>query len=232
MAKKTLLCTMLISLTIITGLSSGIVNGSAHSPRYIDLKYYAGEGEAEGVLSAYFTHGVSDNTSHYVYRVIVEFYELPEALLEEIQSDDPENPYILRARDEADQEAENAKFGYYAIRKADVFEGHNAKQARADWLASHNGTVKFVYNYTNQPEHQVFHHNYTMYAPEWTLIAVTALCIDGGFFTKTHISGHPWYDIEHHISEAFVPTIVCSIIVMTPLAILRKFGKKEEEVTY
>jgi hypothetical protein len=229
MAKKTITCTMLISLTIIVGLSSGIMTVSAHSPRYIDLNYYA----EEEVLSAYFTHGVSDSDSHYVFRVIVEFYELDEALLEAITSDDPENPYILKARDEADQEAENEKFGYYAIQQTDVFtEGHTIKLAKAHWLASHNSTIAATYNYTSQEEHQIFHHNYTLDIPEWTLIAVTALCSNGGFYTKTLISGHPWYDIEHHITEAIVPTIICSIIVMTPLAIFRIFGEKKKEVTH
>ena len=216
MTKKTIFCTMLISLTIIFGFISGIVNVSAHSPTYIDLKYY----DQDEVLSVYITHGVSDFDYHYVDTVVIEFFELPESLIEHFTSDE----HILVARDKADQEAEVKKFGMYAIEQADVFDEHP--------LYTLNGSVQFVYNYTSQETHQVFHHNYTLVAPEWTLIVVTALCNLEGLYTQTLISGHPWYDIEHAITEAIPPTIILSIIVMTPLALWRIFGKKKEEVTH
>lgn len=214
MTKKILLCTMLISLTIIMSFSSGIVNVSAHSPTYIDLKYY----EIEETLSVYITHGVSDSDYHYVETVVIEFFELPEALLEEFLTNED---YKLVARDEADQEAEEKKFGKYKIEQADVFDEHP--------LITLNLTAQFVHDYTSQNTHQVFHYNYTLVAPEWTLIVVSALCNREGLYVKTLISGHPWYDIEHHITEAIQPTIIWSVIVMTPLALWRIFGKKEEE---
>ncbi|TFH30727.1 MAG: hypothetical protein E4G98_01495 [Promethearchaeota archaeon] len=65
--------------------------------------------------------------------------------------------------------------------------------------------------------------------PEWTLLIVTAYCHLGGSFTSAVLVGHPWYDIEHSMLEAVVPTIACAIVVMMPLALWRIFGKKQKK---
>ncbi len=211
---KNLKWALLISLTIITSFTVGSINASAHDPRFIDLKYYA----EDQILSVYITHGVSDSEYHYTERVTVEFYELPEWLIENFTT----NPdYLLIARDENDQEGEEYRFGIYKIEEADVFDAVN--------VSTLNSTLMLDNHYTSQEEDLINHFNYTIECPEWTLIVVTAFCSLGGSYTHSLISGHPWYDIEHHISEAILPTVVLSIIVMTPLAIIRIFGKKEKE---
>ncbi len=198
--------TLLISLTIIVSFSIGSINASAHDPRYIDLKYY----DEEHLLSVYVTHGVSDSEYHYVAKITVEYYELPEWLINEFLTNEK---YILVAIDPADQPAEEAIFGKYAIQEADVFDVVDDNTL--------NKTLIIEDNHTNQVEDLINHYTYDLDIPEWTLIVITAFCSLGGAFTHSLISGHPWYDIEHHISEAILPTIVCAIIVMIPLVILR-----------
>jgi len=169
-------------------------------------------------VSVYITHGVSDSEYHFVERITVEFYELPEWLIEEWTT----NPdYLLIARDENDQAGEENRFGIYKIQEADVFDAVDVNTL--------NKTLMIDDNHTNQTEDLINHYVYELEIPEWTLIVVTAFCSLEGAYTYSLISGHPWYDIEHHISEAILPTIVLSIIVLTPLAILRIFGKKEKK---
>ena len=207
---------LLISLTIIASFTVGSINASAHDPRYIDLKYY----DQEKILSVYITHGVSDSEYHYISRVIVELYELPESLIEEFTT----NPdYLLKS---ADQVTENEKFGLYWIEEADVFDVVD--------LNTLNSTLEIDEQYDHQIEDQINHYNYTIQSdcPEWTLLVVTAFCIMGGSYSHSVIAGHPWYDIEHHMIEAVLPTIACAIIVMAPLALWRIFGKKPKEVIH
>jgi len=205
---------LLISLTIIVSFTIGSINASAHDPRYIDFKYY----DEEQLLSVYVTHGVSDSEYHYVVKITVEYYELPEWLINEFLTNEA---YKLVAIDKADQEAEEAIYGEYAIQEADVFDAVDVNTL--------NKTLIIEDNHTNQAEDLINHYTYDLDIPEWTLIVVTAFCSLGGDYTHSLISGHPWYDIEHHISEAILPTIVLTIIVMIPLAILRIFGKKNKE---
>jgi hypothetical protein len=203
---------LFISLTIIASFTFGSIYASAHDPRYLDLKYY----EDENTLSVYVTHGVSDRTYHYINRVTVEIYELPASLIEDFETDPK---WILVS---ADQRLENEKFGPYWIEKGDVFDEVD--------LSVLNRTLEIDEQYDEQLEDQINHYNYTMDYPEWTLMVVTAFCNIGGSFNNSFMVGHPWYDVEHHISEAIVPTIVCAIVIMSPLALWRIFGKKPEEV--
>ena len=202
---------LLISFIILAGISSSSINASAHDPRFIDIKYY----EDDQVLSVYVTHGVSDSEYHYTERITIEFYELPESLIKNFTT----NPDYLLVSDKP--ELEEKKFGKYAIQEADVFDAVD--------LNTLNSTLMIDEHYTSQKEDLINHYNYTLECPEWTLIVVTAYCSLGGSYTHSLISGHPWYDIEHSMIEAVVPTLVCSVIVMTPLALWRIFGKKKEE---
>jgi len=184
------------------------MNASAHDPRYIDLKYY----EEDQILSVYIDHGVSNSSYHYINRVTIEFYELPQSLVDSFISDPDRR---------IESEGDIHRFGEYKIQEADVFDHVDLK--------SMNGTLMMDVSYTSQPEDLIIHYNYSIECPEWTLILVTAYCNLGGSFTQTLISGHPWYDPEHSMIEAVVPTLVCSVVVMTPLALWRIFGKKKEE---
>ena len=217
---KNLKWALLISLTIITSFTVGSIFASAHDPRYIDIKYYPNADTPElSELSIYITHGVSDSDYHFTERVLVEFYELPEWLIEEWTT----NPdYELIARDENDQAGEENRFGIYKIEEADLYGRDDID------VTALNHTLVINDLHTNQDEDLINHYVYEMDIPEWTLIVVTALCSLGGSYTYSLISGHPWYDIEHHITEAIPPTIMLSIIVLTPLVILRIFGKKEK----
>jgi len=208
---KNLKWVLLISLAFIVSFAFGTINASAHDPRFIDIKYY----EDDQVLSVYVTHGVSDSEHHYTERITIEFYELPESLIENFTT----NPDYLLVSD--DQEKEEEKFGKYAIQEADVFDVID--------LNTLNSTLMINETYTSQKEDLINHYNYTLECPEWTLIVVTAYCSLEGSYTYSLISGHPWYDIEHSMIEAVVPTLVCTIIVMTPLALWRIFGKKKKE---
>ena len=202
---------LLISFIILAGIGSSSINASAHDPRFIDIKYY----EDDQVLSVYVTHGVSDSEYHYTERITIEFYELPESLIENFTT----NPDYLLVSD--DQELEEEKFGKYAIQEADVFDVVD--------LNTLNKTLMWDENFTSQQEDLINHYNFTLECPEWTLIVVTAYCSLEGSYTHSLISGHPWYDIEHSMIEAVVPTLVCTVIVMAPLALWRIFGKKKEE---
>ena len=201
---------LLISLTIIVSFTVGSINASAHDPRFIDIKYY----EDEQVLSVYVTHGVSDSEYHYTERITIEFYELPESLIEVFTT----NPDYLLVSDK--QELEEKKFGKYAIQEADVFDVVD--------LNTLNKTLMWDENFTSQQEDLINHYNFTLECPERTLIVVTAYCSLEGSYTHSLISGHPWYDIEHSMIEAVVPTLVCTVI----LALWRIFGKKKEEVKH
>ncbi|MHA1702079.1 MAG: hypothetical protein ACTSWK_07425 [Promethearchaeota archaeon] len=205
---------LFISLIFLVGFTTGSINASAHDPRFIDMKYYP----QDQILSVYIIHGVSDSEYHYIEKVTIEFIELPESLIENFTTD-PD--YLLEADSSADQEAEEGLFGKYWIREADVFDAVD--------VSTLNRTLMIEEHYTNQTNDLVSHFNYTIEAPEWTLIVVTAVCSLGGSYTYSLISGHPWYDNEHHIIDMVVPTIVCSIIVMIPLALWRIFGKKKKE---
>ena len=208
---KNLKWALLISLALIVSFAFGSINASAHDPRFIDIKYY----EDDQVLSVYVTHGVSDSEYHYTERITIEFYELPESLIENFTT----NPdYLLVSND---QEEEEAKFGKYAIQEADVFDVID--------LSELNSTLMIDEHYTSQEEDLINHYNFTLECPEWILIVVTAYCSLEGSYTHSLISGHPWYDIEHSMIEAVVPTLVCTVVVMTPLALWRIFGKKKEE---
>ena len=82
---KNLKWVLLISLTIITSFTVGSINASAHDPRYIDIKYYPNTDTPElSELSVYITHGVSDSDYHYTERILIEFYELPESIKQEL----------------------------------------------------------------------------------------------------------------------------------------------------
>ena len=199
---------LLIFMIISISFTYGTMNASAHDPRYIDLKYY----EEDQILSVYIDHGVSNSSYHYINRVTIEFYELPQSLVDSFISDPDRR---------IESEGDIHRFGEYKIREADVFDHVNLK--------SMNGTLMMDVSYTSQPEDLIIHYNYSIECPEWTLILVTAYCNLGGSFTQTLISGHPWYDPEHSMIEAVVPTLVCSVVVMTPLALWRIFGKKKEE---
>ena len=166
---------LLISLTIFTSFTFGSINASAHDPRFIDMKYY----EEDQILSVYIVHGVSDSEYHYVGRVIIEFLELPESLIEEFTT----NPdYKLVADSKGDQEAEEELFGPLAITEADVFDVVD--------LSTLNSTIMIDEEYTNQTNDLVTHHNYSIECPEWTFIVVTAYCNLGGVYTHSLISGH------------------------------------------
>ncbi len=199
---------LLIFMIISISFTYGTMNASAHDPRYIDLKYY----EEDQILSVYIDHGVSNSSYHYINRVTIEFYELPQSLVDSFISDPDRR---------IESEGDIHRFGEYKIQEADVFDHVDLK--------SMNGTLMMDVSYTSQPEDLIIHYNYSIECPEWTLILVTAYCNLGGSFTQTLISGHPWYDPEHSMIEAVVPTLVCSVVVMTPLALWRIFGKKKEE---
>ncbi|MHA1522518.1 MAG: hypothetical protein ACTSRK_20305 [Promethearchaeota archaeon] len=205
---------LFISLIFLVSFTTGSINVSAHDPRFIDMKYYA----EDQILSVYIVHGVSDSEYHYIENVIVEFVELPESLIENFTTDPK---YLLQASSPDDQEAEESIFGKYWIRAADVYDAVD--------VSTLNRTLMLDEHYTNQTNDLVSHYNYTIEAPEWTLIVVTAVCSLGGSYKYSLISGHPWFDEEHHILDMIVPTIICSIIAMTPLAIWRIFGKKKKE---
>ncbi len=211
---------LIISLTVIATIFSGIGKADAHDPRFIDLKYFADENR----LSSYITHGVSDSEFHYIDEVTIELYELDPDLIEEFKT----NPDYLMVS--ADPEDAKEKWGDYMIEEKDVF-GDDIKNID-HYLSTLNRTFEMNFNYTLQDHHQINQYNYTLTAPEWTLIVYTAHCSLNGTYTQTLISGHPWFDLEHSMLEAVVPTIVCTIIVMTPLAFWRIFGTKPKEVKH
>ncbi|WP_457558399.1 hypothetical protein [Candidatus Harpocratesius sp.] len=179
--KNTKVILIIIAIILIVNVSN-LRDGVAHSPKYVDLKYY----EQEQILSIYITHGVSDLNYHYVETVKIELYDV--------------------LNDTFKNENQNHSFTEQSILT----------------FGSLNKTQEFIYHYTNQSTHQIFHLNISLSANEWTLINVTAICNLGGQFSNTMVVGHyPYYDVEHSMIEAVVPTIICSIVTMTPLFILR-----------
>ncbi|RLI64527.1 MAG: hypothetical protein DRO88_07045 [Promethearchaeia archaeon] len=205
--KKKIWVSLMFFIMIIS-FTTGVKNISAHDPRYIDLKYY----EDDQVLSVYIVHGISNSSRHYINKVKIEFCQLPDSLIEEFTSD-PSREIV--------GEGEIERFGTIKIKEEDVFDVIDLNEM--------NKTLKLEVNYTSQAEDLIIHYNYTIECPEWTLVVVTAYCNMNGSFTQTLISGHPWYDPEHHIIEAVVPTLVCSVIVMIPLVIRRTIARKRQK---
>ncbi|MCP4761889.1 MAG: hypothetical protein GY870_08905 [archaeon] len=172
---------VLIFLAVFVIFTSNLWTANAHSPKFVDLKYYD-----DGVLSVYITHGVSDTDYHYVDAVIIEYYNLSESFINAYDGEHITEEYIFE-------------------------EGSPTKS----W--------EIVYNYTSQETHQIFHFNYTSLplAVNWTIIKVTAICNKGGSFSHSLVVDHyPYYDEEHSMSEAIIPTLGCTIIVMTPLLVI------------
>ena len=64
------LCMLTIGMILVLNLTAQF--GSAHSPKFIDLKFYLDD----QVLSIYYVHGVSDTTLHYINNTEIEFYNL------------------------------------------------------------------------------------------------------------------------------------------------------------
>ena len=216
--KKKTVWPLLISLIIIAGIFSSSINASAHAPNYVDIKYF----DQDEVLSIYITHGVSDYDYHYVDQVIIDLYELPESLITEFTTN---LDYRFNSTNAKDQAAEEELFGgFYGVEEADVFDVFS--------LEDNSPNETYTHNYNSQETHQVFHHNYSLSIPEWTLIVVTAVCKLEGNFSQSRLSGHPWYDPPHNMIEAVVPAVICSVIVLTPLALFRIFGNKPEEVKH
>ena len=53
---------LIISLFLIIGITSTVLNAEATNPEHFDLKYY----EDDDILSIYIVHGVTDPSKHYV----------------------------------------------------------------------------------------------------------------------------------------------------------------------
>ena len=53
---------LIISLFLIIGITSTVLNAEATNPEHFDLKYY----EDDHILSIYIVHGVTDPSKHYV----------------------------------------------------------------------------------------------------------------------------------------------------------------------
>ncbi len=210
--KNKILCTLVVSLFFV-GIFANVGNASAHSPRYIDLKYYD-----DDVLSLYITHGVSDSEYHYVETVIVEYYMFSDSFIAD---------FTDNSRHAHDDFTIGDGNPHNDIIEADV-DLENFEQELTY-------VTEFKFHYRNQETHQIFHYNYSAadgdidVAPEWTLIKVTAICNLGGYYTHSIIVGHNWYDPEHSMIEALVPTIICSIVTMTPLAIWRIMSRKKKD---
>ena len=187
----------------------------AHSPKFIDLKFYLDD----QVLSIYYVHGVSDTTFHYINNTEIEFYNLSEAFL----------PYI------------DGLISNGTIDGRDkIVEAHIKEEFLEDRVA-------FNVTYTEQHDDSIdtqdtliVHDNITVNDPldggiaglnitYWTFIRVTAHCNQGGNFTQTALAGQVWYDIEHSMIEAVVPTLVCAVIILTPLVVWAIIGKRREK---
>ena len=122
---------------------------------------------------------------------------------------------------------------YYELLNSS-YKQHNPELTVGEVLehAQPNKTHEFVYTYHDQGTHQVFHVNYTDLpdAEDFTLINVTAICNLGGSYSNSIVVGNqPYYDPEHSMIEALVPTIICSVVTMTPLAIHRIVRKVKDD---
>ncbi|MCK5342991.1 MAG: hypothetical protein KAR20_06285 [Candidatus Heimdallarchaeota archaeon] len=227
---------VLLTFTFITGITfSNSLFANAHAPNYVDIKYYDLDftnddngfinddlALLDNHLSIYITHGVSDSDIHYVNEVIVEFFDLPKLFLDEYNG--------TKFYDHEDQE-----FYPDGTLKSDRIEEEHVHDIEHLLTRSTNPALETIHVfYEGQETHQVFHLNITIEIPEWTYVVATAVCITGEEFNRSQsiISGHPWYDIEHSMIEAVVPTLICSVVVLTPLALWRIFGKKPEEVKH
>ncbi|MHA1110880.1 MAG: hypothetical protein ACTSRE_07230 [Promethearchaeota archaeon] len=198
----------LTAFALILSFSAFSMMTSAHSPKFIDVKFYLDD----QILSVYYTHGVSNTSYHYIETVQFQFFNLSSQF-------DTDIDHLI-----ATGELENRTY----IEEHHVQESHLIEE------------VTFNITYTEQEsedhEHQIFHHNYTVadYVPTlnvtyWDYIRVTGYCNLGGQFTKNEIAGQIWYDIEHSMIEAVVPTLICSVVVLTPLGIWAIIGKRREK---
>lgn len=218
MLKKKTKYILLLSLTFLLGISSAIQMGSAHSPKFIDLKFYL----PEQVLSVYYFHGVSNTSYHYIETVEFEFFNLSTDF----------DTYIDGLIADGD-----------LINRSYIQEHHVKEEFLIDRVA-------FNVTYTSQHDDTgdtqdtaIIHHNYTIadYVPTlnvtyWTYIRVTAYsgcdsssCELGGQFTQVALAGQIWYDIEHSMIEALVPTLVCAAVILAPLATWAIIGKRKQK---
>ena len=74
---------LIISLFLIIGITSTVLNAEATNPEHFDLKYY----EDDDILSIYIVHGVTDPTKHYVNYIEVQVGKLDET--------DPHHPTLI-----------------------------------------------------------------------------------------------------------------------------------------
>ncbi len=196
------------AIALILSISAFSNMASAHSPKFIDLKFYLDD----QILSVYYTHGVSNTSYHYIETVKFQFFNLSSQFDTDIDN-------LI-----ATGELENRSY----IEEHHIMESYLIEE------------VTFNITYTEQEsdhhEHQIFHHNYTVtdYVPTlnvtyWDYIRVTAYCNLGGQFTKNEIAGQIWYDIEHSMIEAVVPTLVCAVVILSPLVVWAIIGKRKQK---
>jgi len=221
MLNKKTKCIWLSAFVLIVTFSafSMMTPVTAHSPKFVDVKFYL----PEQVLSVYITHGVSDTSYHYIETVQIQFFNLSTEFF----------TYVDGLIDAG--EMENRSF---------IQEHHVKEEFLTEYIAFN---ITYTEQESEEHEHQIFHHNYIMsdYFGEvgfpfiiehYTYIRVTAYsgCADpevdlGGQFTKNELAGQIWYDIEHSMIEALVPTLVCAVVVLTPLVIWAIIGKRREK---
>ncbi|MBN2156931.1 MAG: hypothetical protein JW776_12885 [Candidatus Lokiarchaeota archaeon] len=197
---------MAFGLMLIFNLSTQM--GSTHSPKFIDLKYYFND----GVLSVYYTHGVSNTSYHYVDLVEFKFFNLTDEW--------------MNTGNDGEPWTEEDKIEQPDVTDEDII-----------LIANFNVTYdKQEDDSLDTQDTQIFHHNYTiadynasLEIQYWTYIRVTAHCNLGGSFTNDIIAGHLWWDEPHSFLEALVPTAICTLVVLAPIIIWAIIGKQKEK---
>jgi len=189
--------TLILSFGCITQMSS------AHSPKFIDLKFYLDD----QILSIYYVHGVSNTSYHFIQTVEIEFFNISTEFFDTL--DKPIDKIV----------------------EADVLEMYLIELVvfNATYTEQHDDTA-------DTQDTLIVHDNITVtdYIPTlnvtyWTYIRVTAYCNLGGNFTQNALAGQIWYDIEHSMIEAVVPTLVCAVVILTPLVIWVIIGKQKQK---
>jgi hypothetical protein len=212
-----------IALILSFGTFSMIQMGSAHSPKFIDLKFFGADGPIENQnLSVYFVHGVSNTSYHYIETVEIEFWNLTDAFWTNL-GDKPIDRIVeadVLDTDIVDEYLEDK----VAFNKT-YTEQHDDGIDTQDTLVIHHNYSIAEYNDDNNLTGTPNALNITYF----TFIRVTAYCNLGGSFTNTVLAGQQWYDLEHSMIEAVVPTLVCSVVILTPLVIWIIIAKHKEK---
>ena len=206
-----------LSVFLILGAATSVLNVRAHAPINIDLEYYVADQE----LSVRLTHGVSDPTVHFIYQIDVwvnqtQIWETHD----HVKHFDDQNNYAVAILPIG---APNYTFTYteQPTHVTPITISHTLPIYRL----SIPGLQK-----TGEPLDTPIDENTGLpvgFIEEGrTNITVDVKCSLGGNLTEHYYVGLPYYNPHLTFAEAAMPATISTIVVLVLLFTLPKLGQK------